>query len=253
MTTVRTIDEMLSQQKQLTIACENATLLSKTDNEAFAQIRKNGIGASDSSVVVGINKWKTAELLINEKCTPYLTAEEAAVGMLENVRKGSDLEPIILRKFEEAFGMTLEKPEAQYRFTEHPWLTINFDGITQVGEHLIPVEAKYVSMYANKYWDRSKAVANPFAGEAKYFTGGSAQEHISGLADAYGIPDYYFTQVQQELMALDAEFGYLVALFDKGWEIKVYKIFKDEFTQQCIIRESKRVWDRIQLNKGIIN
>jgi hypothetical protein len=68
----------------------------------------------------------------------------------------------------------------------------------------------------------------------------------------YGIPPYYFTQIQQQLLALNAPFGYLAAIFDKGWEFKVFKIFADVPTQQALIDQSALVWEVIT-NKISLN
>ena len=230
----------------LTIECADAYELAMTDKEAFIRIRRNGLGASDSSVYTGVNLFTTVDELIKQKLSDVVTAEELEIGQKENVRKGSDLEPIILNKFEQWSGFDTYKPDAMYRFTEYPQLTVNFDGIIELSATHIPVEAKFVSAYANKYWNRSKCIKAPYEGQPKNFAGASTADHIKGLAELYGIPPYYFTQMQQELMGLKAPFGYLVALFDKGWELGVSKIFADPYTQHEIIMESKAVWNTIE-------
>lgn len=230
--------------------CEDASELSRTDKEAFTLLRKNGLGASDSSVFLGVNKWRDVQSLIAEKCTPGVTAEDKAIGEKENVRKGADLEPLILQKFAEWSGMEVTKPKAQYRLVEHPYLTINFDGVTAIGDILIPVEAKFVSAFANKYWNKALALDHPIQGSRKMAGGKDLQSHILEASEQYGIPEYYYTQVQQQLMGLDAEFGYLAALFDKGWELKVFKIYNDAFVQSQIKLVGKDVWGAVERNRG---
>lgn len=232
----------------LKIVCPNAYELARTDNEAFIRLRRNSIGASDSSIILGVNPFSDTAKLIEQKCSPGITEEELAVGEKENVRKGADLEPLILEKFEEWSGMFTYKPNAMYQLQKFPQLTVNFDGILCLDNVFIPAEAKFVSVYANKYWDRSKAINMPHEGFPVRCAGRDIQTHIKESAELYGIPPYYYTQVQQQLLALNAPFGYLAAMFDKGWEFKVFKIFADVPTQSALTDISQNVWEVI-MNK----
>lgn len=220
--------------------------LSRTDQTMFAMVRRGGLGASDASVCLGINIWTTIDDLIEEKRSVGLTAKEIEVGNKENVRKGRDLEPIILQKFQETMGLTVEKPMPMYRLKEHPQLTINFDGVAILGEQPIPVEAKLVSAYATKYWDKTKRILNWYDGTPMLTGGATIQEHIKEEAALYGIPDYYYTQIQQQILGLDAPYGYLTVIFDKGWESCTFKIFKDAYMHECLIKESAILWHKIK-------
>lgn len=234
----------------LEIVCADAYEKAMFDKDAFVHLRRQGLGASDSAIYLGVNPYTTREDLIAQKCSKEVTEEERAVGEKEVVRKGADLEPLILQKFEIWSGIDTYKPGAMYRLTEHPQLTVNFDGIIELAELHIPVEIKYVSPYANKYWNRSKCINELHEGRAQIAAGTSAQEHINLVAELYGIPAYYYTQVQQQLLALDAPFGYVAAMFDKGWEMGVYKIFADKYTQMMLIQESENVWEVVEARKN---
>ena len=163
---------------RLEIVVPNAYELAINDKEGFIKIRRNGFGASDSAIYLGVNKWTTVEQLIEQKLAEGITQEEIEVGEKEAVRKGADLEPLILDKFSKWSGFELTKPDAMYRMIEHPQLTINFDGVTQMGDQYIPVEAKYVSVYANKYWDRSKAIDEVYNGSPRVCGGAGVVDHI---------------------------------------------------------------------------
>ena len=67
-------------------------------NQEYALLRKNGLGTSDSSIVLGVNPYKSLSDLIAEKCRNYLTEEELEVGDKSAVRKGRELEPLIIHK-----------------------------------------------------------------------------------------------------------------------------------------------------------
>lgn len=234
----------------LEIVCDNAYDLAQHDKEAFILLRRESFGASDSAALLGVSPFTDIPTLIEQKCTKGVTKEELEVGEKENVRKGADLEPLILQKFEEWSGFETYKPDAMYRIELYPWLTVNFDGIIKLDKTYIPVEAKFVSAYANKYWLRDKAINRPHEGFPMRCAGRDMKTHIEDTAASYGIPPYYFTQVQQQLLALSAPFGYLIGLFDKGWEIKVYKIFADTATQNALLDVSKETWEKIKEKAG---
>jgi hypothetical protein len=234
----------------LNIVCPNAYDLAVHSKDQFILLRRNSIGASDSSIILGVNPFTSVDELINRKCSMEISKEELEVGEKENVRKGADLEPLILKKFEEWSGIETYKPDAMYQITDHPQLTVNFDGIICLNNTYIPAEAKFVSTYANKYWDRTKAINAMHEGFPVRCAGRNIKEHILESAEACGIPPYYYTQVQQQLLALKAPFGYLAALFDKGWEFKVFKIFADVPTQTSLIDISTDTWNTVQNRKG---
>jgi hypothetical protein len=242
----QSIEELIAQQRILDVVHNNMAELSRTDQAMFAMVRRSGLGASDASVYMGVNQWTTVEDLIAEKRSIGLTDKEIEVGNKEVVRKGSDLEPIILDRFARRMDVNVEKPAPMYRIKEHPYLTINFDGVLVMADQPIPVEAKFVSSYADKYWDRSKMLSNLFEGSAKICGGVTMEDHINDEAKLYGIPPYYYTQVQQQMLGLDAPFGYFATIFDKGWVYGAYKIFKDEMVQTWIKSVGKQVWDRVK-------
>ena len=196
-----------------------------------------------------MNPFTDVDTLIAQKLSPVVTDEEKAIGEKESVRKGADLEPLILEKFEQWSGLDTYKPDAMYQLVDAPQLTVNFDGIIDLSQY-IPVEAKYISPYANKYWDRSKRLNAVHEGTARICAGNSIEDHIQSEAELYGVPPYYYTQLQQQLLALQAPFGYLVGLFDKGWELGVYKIFADKAAQEALVERSAVLWKTIQDRKA---
>ena len=99
----------------LELAVEDVQSLSKDD---YALVRKDYFGASDSSVLCGVNLYKNMDELLKEKNTKYITKEEREVGEKAIVRKGYDLEPIILQKAEEEKTIRHHKvEEIKYKTT----------------------------------------------------------------------------------------------------------------------------------------
>lgn len=241
-------DELITQLAPVDIDNAEAYGAAKNDKELFIKLRRNGFGASDSSILLGVNPYEQVVDLLRKKMSTTVTEEELAVGEKENVRKGADLEPIILNKAEEFFATEIYKPQAQYRLRACPQLTTNFDGVMPLADILLPVEAKYVSPFANKYWNRQAAIDKP--SDIGYLPPQSPQldlkKYIQMCAEKCGIPPYYYTQVQQQLLALNAPFGYLAALFDKGWQLLVFKVYKDQVICDALIEKSADAWEVIK-------
>jgi len=235
---------------QLTVLIENIQALSDED---YALARRQGLGASDSSVLLGCNPYKKIEQLIIEKRTTQITDAERAIKTKEAVRKGFDLEPLILSKYASLME-TAEpiKPQAMYQITEAPYLTINFDGVSVKSEAgvdtLIPVECKFVTIYGDKYYNRKHAFKREF-GDCALRRKSRAYldifDRIKAKAEQVGIPPYYYTQVQQQIYGLNAPYGYLCALHDKGWETVVYFIPRDQECIDAIKLYGARAWAQI--------
>ena len=216
------------------------------NNEDFALTRKNGLGGSDSSAVLGVNPYTSRQQLIQEKARDQLTAEEKAVGDKVAVRKGRDLEPLIIEKATKALGINVFKPSDMYRFTDYPWLTMNFDGVFKEDQYY-PCEIKVVTLYGQKHYDFNKAYYDELEG-LKSIPPNYADSEINTIetkAMQYGIPPYYYTQLQQEMMALNAPYGLLAVLKDSDWRLNVFFIHQDKYVQSRLITEGWKVWEEV--------
>ena len=65
-----------NQAKQLEVVVDDAALLSETDQHAFAMLRRAGLGASDSSIILGVNLYTSLDELIAQKRSMVLTEKE---------------------------------------------------------------------------------------------------------------------------------------------------------------------------------
>ena len=233
--------------------CEQGALVVKVEHidqvseEEYAMLRKESFGGSDSSILCGVNLYKTLNQLIKEKNCKYITDEEKEVGNKAIVRKGKDLEPIILDKAAQELGIEINKPTAMFEFKEEPILTLNYDGIAEENQVLIPIEAKLVSKYGEKYYNKDKTLEENKEVDMK-IEGDSLEAHIKRKALRIGIPAYYYTQVQQEIMGLNAPYGYLAVLFDDSWTFKLYLIKADNYVQNKIIDIATKNKDVIKKN-----
>ena len=233
----------------LEIAVENIDQVSK---EEFTQLRRIGFGGSDSSVLVEVNPFSTISDLIQSKIRTELSEEEKAIGKLASVRKGNDLEPLIISKTTEILKTTVFKPPHMYRFKEFPYLTMNFDGVTDLnGKQYIPIEIKVCTYRGEKHYNKFKAIfdeALPEGAQARPEQEDIAEANMSieERAAHYGIPPYYFTQLQQEMMALAAPFGFLAVLFESDWCIRIFKVCRDPKTQNAIVIQGYKTWQKVE-------
>ena len=222
-------------------------------NEAYAMLRRNGFGASDSSSLLNVNPYKTLADLIKEKASDTMSEEEREIGYKVSVRKGNDLEPLIMKKYEYYFGTPTIKPVDMYKFIDYPQMKINFDGVTQTSNGTyFPVEIKVATQWGQKHYNPVKTIFTEQVGIG--LTPGFAPlpEDVSDRnwsietkAAHYGIPPYYYTQVQVEMLALNANYGHLAVLFDKDWTLNVFHVWRDITVQNDIIIQSFKMWDKV--------
>lgn len=221
-------------------------------NEQYAILRKHGLGTSDSSIVCGVNPYTTQSELIQEKCRDYLTPEEKAVGDKTAVRKGRDLEPFIIERFSRVMGKRIIKPTDMYHHKDFNWLKFNFDGVidkaTLEGKdyQYIPAEIKVVTQYGIKHYDPTKAWFRESMGMFPLPVDHSKENNsIETKAAEYGIPPYYYTQLQQQIYGLNAPFGYLTVLFDSTWELVSFFVWRDDACIQEILTNGFKIWNKV--------
>ena len=222
------------------IAYEHVDLLNE---EEFALIRRNGIGASDTSAILGaMDKFRTADDVLANKLEPTYTDDERAISQKIAVRKGRDLEPLILNKATQHFKASIWKPTSMYRLKEFPHLTINYDGLMLDKDEdvLIPVECKYVTIYGDKYYNFKDPQ------EAARVTTGKALDRLNELAAWHGIPGYYMLQVHQQLMGTGSKYAYLAAFREKDWTLYIFKIPRYEWIINWITTETYAFQNRVK-------
>ena len=223
-------------------------------NETYAILRRNGFGGSDSSILLGVNPYKTLPDLIKEKASKELSEEEKEIGMKVAVRKGNDLEPLVIKKYMEFMGARVIKPTDMYVFKDYPYLKMNFDGVNIENEKPFPVEIKVATSYGQKNYNPAKAIFNEFVGFAPLPQNiSNTNNSIETKAAHYGIPKYYYTQLQQEMMACDADYGHIAVIFDKDWTVHIWHVWKDEAVQNQIKLQAYKAWQevvKLRLQKG---
>jgi predicted phage-related endonuclease len=225
--------------------------IDKFSNDDYIILRRQGFGASDSSVILGVNPYKTLPELIKEKASNIITAEERAVGKKVAVRKGLDLEPLIIQKFEHYFKKECFKPKDMYKIKNTTCLNVNFDGVTGDAKQYIPAEIKVVTQYGEKHYIPTKAMFDEINGFMPLPEDiSNTNNSIETKAAHYGIPAYYYTQLQQQMLGLNAPYGYLSVLFDKEWVMRTFFVWRDDNMLNQLIEESHKAWQQVLALKG---
>ena len=223
------------------------------ENKDYALLRKNGLGTSDSSIVLGVNPYKSKSDLIAEKCRDYLTEDELAVGDKSPVRKGRELEPLIIHKHSEIMGRRVIKPIDMYRHKDYPYIKFNFDGVidkvyNEDGTYqYIPDEIKVVTMFGMKHYQPKLATFSEYTGW-RQIPPHYEEENVSieQKAAMYGIPPYYYTQLQQQIFGLKAPYGFLTVLFERDWQVHSFFIWRDQKMINQLIIEDSKTWNTIE-------
>lgn len=217
-------------------------------NDEYILHRRKGLGTSDSSIVLGVNPYTTIDELIQQKLSSTISEEERAIGKKSAVMKGKDLEPLIIKKWSIAADKKIIKPDAQYRHKNFPFLKFNFDGVSydEDMKQYIPDEIKVVTYKGQRHYDTSREIFNEDDG---FFT---PPENVSGenwsieqKAAYYGMPPYYYTQLQQQILGLDAPYGYLAVLFETSWRVHVFFAYRDDAVIRQLILRGSEVWNKI--------
>lgn len=223
-------------------------------NDEYIMYRRKGIGTSDASVILGVNPYKTLDELIAEKQSTIITDEERAIGKKSAVMKGRDLEPLIIKKWSIAANKKIIKPESQYVHKDFPYLKFNFDGVSFDNniKQYIPDEIKVATAKGERHYNLSKQVYDEdwgfFPLPDNY---GNHNISIQAKAAMYGMPPYYYTQLQQQILGLDAPYGYLAVLFETTWRVHTFFAWRDDAVIRQLILQGGEAWRRVE-NKTLL-
>lgn len=192
----------------------NANILVETDNlskEEWLRYRKQGIGGSDVSCILGINKWKSEiELWLDKTNQTNAPVEEN-----EAIQWGTIMEPIIRNHFAEVTGKAVVELKAMLQHPEHPFMLADVDGVTvdDSGNPAI-LEIKTASEFKRSDWDE-------------------------------GVPAYYQTQVQHYLCVTGIQKAYVAVLIG-GNSFRIFEVDADAEIQDMLIAVEKNFWNKVQ-------
>ena len=182
--------------------------------EKWLELRTQGIGGSDVSILAGINPYTSVFQLWMEK-TGLLQPQEIDS---EYTHYGKLLEPVVRKEFAAQTGKKVIVPQWMYQHPEYPFMLANLDGMIRSKEEgLALFEAKTASAFKWKDWEN-------------------------------GIPDEYLLQVQHYMAVTGADKTYIAVLIG-GNHFQWKEVRRDEELIQLIIQMEEKFWNNHVLSK----
>lgn len=173
--------------------------------EEWLKYRKQGIGGSDAGAICGLNPYRTAIQVYQDKISD---ASEDIDN--EAMRQGREFEDYVARRFMEATGKKVRRANAMFRSKEHPFMLADVDRMI-VSENA-GLECKTASPYMADKWKDGK------------------------------IPLSYEIQCHHYMAVCGADAWYIAVLI-YGREFKYYKIERDEELIADLIRVEQDFWE----------
>jgi len=179
--------------------------------------RKEGIGASDAPIILGLSPWKTRRQLFEEKTSETLSVP--TYPMLWGKRWEATALDIFVENT--GFKVAYDTDECFVWSNERPWQFATFDGLIDNGSF---VEIKC-----------------PL----------SIKSHQMAVNDT--IPEHYLAQMQHQFCLRDCDKAYYISLFiDKrnGYEYdaRILEVYRDEDYIKRIIEEEEIFLDHLISN-----
>lgn len=179
------------------------------NKDAWLDARKKGVGGSDASVIVGLNRWKSPFTLWLEKTGQ---AEPEELGDNEYVYWGTTLEEVVAREFTIRTGKKVRRCGLLQHDTI-PYLLASVDRLV-VGENA-GLECKTANGFAAREWDGDN------------------------------IPDAYYVQCQHYMLVTGAERWYIAALI--GGNHYVSKtIERNEDDIKALLEAETEFWRKVE-------
>ena len=167
---------------------------------SFQELRRKGIGASDTAAILRLSEWGT----------PYSVAVEKIMGTTfeesEPMKWGKIMEPILLEEFRQRMSRGCVAANPFWKHPDHDFIFANCDGVAD------------------------KSARPAYVVEAK----------ISRWGEGFGpdgtdeIPDKYNIQVHHQMACTGARIAYLVVLLG-GSNLRIYRIDYNEEIVKAMI------------------
>lgn len=183
------------------------------DKKEWLKYRKSGIGGSDAGAVCGLNPYRTAMQVYQDK-----VSEEIEEVDNEAMRQGREFEDYVAKRFMEATGKKVRRANAMFYNEEYPFMLADVDRMV-VGENA-GLECKTASPYMADKWKDGN------------------------------IPLSYQIQCYHYMAVSNADAWYLAVVI-YGREFKYYKIERDEAVIADLIQIEKAFWENHVMKQQI--
>ncbi|PCC99209.1 YqaJ viral recombinase family protein [Halopseudomonas pelagia] len=186
--------------------------LSRTD---WLDVRKRGIGSSDSSAAIGLNPYKSPlELWLEKTNRDQGLAKPNSDDDTAPVFWGVILEPVVASQYQRRTGNKVRKVNAVLQHQEHPWMLANIDREVIGSAEVQILECKTAGINGAKLWRD-------------------------------GVPKYVEVQVMHQL-AVTGKQAADVAVLLGGQQLEVYRIERDEILIQKLIELEQQFWRYVE-------
>lgn len=181
------------------------------DKSEWLKYRKRGVGGSDAGAVCGLNPYRTAMQVYQDKISDEIEDIDN-----EAMRQGREFEDYVARRFTEATGKKVRRANVMFYDEKHPFMLADVDRMI-VGENA-GLECKTASPYMADKWEDGK------------------------------IPMSYQLQCYHYMSVCNAEAWYIAVLI-YGREFKFYRLERDEQIIADLIQIEQNFWENHVLKR----
>lgn len=187
--------------------------------------RMGGITATDASIINGSNKYQSIDDLFRLKT--FKKSHE----FIENdaTRQGSALEPLVRDLTNKHFAEVFQPICVQSK--KNPFLLASLDGISYDKKILLEIKCP------SHFYTHKK--------NSTCFNGWDTEKDCDLIVP--DIPEYYYTQVQHQLMITGAE-QCVFASYLEG-DLKFNFIYPDEKYQKSLYKQCLKFWKKVQATR----
>ncbi|WP_022960936.1 YqaJ viral recombinase family nuclease [Halopseudomonas pelagia] len=183
--------------------------------EDWLDVRKRGIGSSDSSAAIGLNPYKSPlELWLEKTNRDQHLAKPNPEDDTAPVFWGVVLEPIVASQYQRRSGNKVRKINAVLQHAENPWMLANIDREVIGSPDVQILECKTAGLNGAKLWRE-------------------------------GVPKYVEVQVMHQL-AVTGKQAADVAVLLGGQQLEVYRIERDELLIKHLIELERQFWHYVE-------
>lgn len=177
------------------------TSISRT---AWLTMRKKGIGASDSSAILGLSPYTTALEVYTDKVGTLKEVEA------EHKTMGNIMEPVIAKLYAKKRGVTLQKPIPVHVHPEHEWFRASLDYVYENGNCIVECKNSRTPV-------------------------GWGEEGTDE------VPKLYWIQAQHQMAVSGIDFCDIAVLIG-GQDFRIYSINKDKSFCELLIQVLRDFW-----------
>ncbi|WP_342488563.1 lambda-exonuclease family protein [Cytobacillus sp. FSL W7-1323] len=189
------------------MAVSNAISTKDMSRFEWLQERSKGIGGSDASIILGLNKYKTAFELWLEKTGQVELTEISS----EAAYWGNEMEEVVAKEFEKRTEKKVRRRNFMFSHPDHHFIKANID--REVMKESALLECKTASAYLKAEWEGEE------------------------------IPAAYLVQVQHYLAVTGKEKAYIAVLIG-GNHFTWKEIQRDDELIQMIIDAEVNFWEK---------